>query len=96
MDSLESASELARVVRNVAVPTLDRLVSPDWVLSEWLEGRSPGLSKPLALLHLAALLKSRGREPEAIDVCRELKELSAQVMVPAWMTNAADRLVQAP
>jgi hypothetical protein len=88
-DSL--ADELRVCLVYVAIPAIEQHLSDDQLSSEWLSGKSPGLTDIQRLINLSVLLKAAGADSALREVRKELKEKSegrpAALMVKQHLDN---------
>lgn len=75
LDSL--VDELKGSLVRVAIPAIEQHLSDGQLCSEWLSGKSPGLTDIQRLVNLSVLLKVSGADSALREILKELEEKSA-------------------
>ena len=69
--------ELKDYIVQVAIPAIEQHLSDEQLCSEWLSGKSPGLTDIQRLINLSVLLKAAGADSVLRETLKELWEKSA-------------------
>ena len=87
-------NELKDCLDQAAIPAIEQHLSDEQLCSEWLSGKSPGLTDIQRLMNLSVLLKVTGEGSALRETLKELEEKSAGTSIAYMVKQHLQNLEQ--